>query len=120
MMLSEASSPFCKPDKINKYGKHEANIPCGSRVLTTTQRTDAQQTVVHPKRLLHMPWLDNVDMHLYAKCDENMPFCSRIMTFSLTANGRTLRCRPKGRAVQSQQFMSTVYISHSQDFVSLL
>ena len=34
-------------------------------------------------------WLDNVDVHLFAKCDQNMPCRSRVMSFfSLTGNGR--------------------------------
>ena len=64
--------------KINKYAKPEPDKPWGSKVMTTTQRTDAQQTLVHPKRLLHMPWLENVDMHLYAKCDEKMPLIQEL------------------------------------------
>ena len=29
-------------------------------------------------------WLDNVDMHMYAKVDHNTPCCSRVMSILLT------------------------------------
>ena len=30
-------------------------------------------------------WLDNVDMHAYAKFDQNIPCCSRVMFWSALA-----------------------------------
>ena len=38
-------------------------------LLTTTGRTDARQSLVLQKRLFRQ-WLDNVDMHTYAKFDQ--------------------------------------------------
>ena len=34
-------------------------------------------------------WLGNVDMHMTAKCDQNIACGSRVMNISLTANGWT-------------------------------
>ena len=35
-------------------------------------------------------WLDNVDMHLYAKLDQNISFvCSVMSIYSLTEDGHT-------------------------------
>ena len=34
-------------------------------------------------------WLDNSDMHLYAKFDQNIPCCSRVMSILLADHGRS-------------------------------
>ena len=42
--------------KINKYAKFYHNIPCGSIVISIyNNRTDAQQSLLHQKRLSRMP-----------------------------------------------------------------
>ena len=47
------------------------------------------KTLVHQKGCYIYQWLDNVDMHLYAKCDQNMPCGSRVMSIFTNANERT-------------------------------
>ena len=48
--------------------------------LTTTGRTDAQQTLVHQKSGFAYQWLGIGDMHMYPKCDQNTPCGSRVMS----------------------------------------
>ena len=63
MMLGKASSPFCIPVArqclIDKYTKFESNKPSGSIVIGVFTdlkfSTDAQQSLVHQKRLLCTP-----------------------------------------------------------------
>ena len=49
------------------------------------RHNDAQQTLVHQKGCYICQWLDNVDMHLYAKIDQNISCVSSVMSlYSLT------------------------------------
>ena len=48
-------------------------------------RTDAQQSIVHLKRLLHMP----VAVHTYAKLIKIYHVVQELFAFSLTGSGRT-------------------------------
>ena len=41
----------------------------------------------HTHLLFYMPWLVNVDMHMYARSDQNVLCGSRVMN-TLTANGQ--------------------------------
>ena len=65
------------------YAKFDQNIPSGSRdmsifiKLTTTDWTDAHQSLLHQKCCYASQWLDNVGMHTYAKIDQNIPSGSR-------------------------------------------
>ena len=48
--------------------------------MTTSGWTDAQQTIVNQKCGFACQWLWNLDMHVYAKCDQNISCGSRVMT----------------------------------------
>ena len=94
MMLDKPSSPFYIPwldnIKINYYSNFDPNTPCGSRVmLATTGWTDAHQTLVHQIGGYANHWLGNIDMHMYAKCDQNIPRFMNFFTNCLWADEHT-------------------------------
>ena len=81
--------------KINKFAKYDPNIPCGSTIMRVFFKwlQPAEMILSRPSAIKKVcwytcQWLDNVDTHWYAKCDQNMP-CGSKITLSLTANGRT-------------------------------
>ena len=71
---------------LDNYAIFYTNIPCGSRVMNifTNSQQPAEMMLSKPlsikKGCYTCQWLDNVDMYLYAKCDQNMPCSSKIMS----------------------------------------
>ena len=43
-------------------------------------KNDAKQTLIHPNDTYTCQLLDNVDMHLYAAFDQNIPRGSRVLS----------------------------------------
>ena len=72
-------------------------VPCGSRVLNIFINLPRPAGLMLSKDssigkgCYAFQWLDNVDMHTYAKYDQNLPCGSIVKTFSLTANGQADR-----------------------------
>ena len=64
---------------MNKYAKFDPNIPCCPRVLSSFTNWPQPVEIIHSKPssikngFYTCQWLDNVDIHLYAKCDQIMP-----------------------------------------------
>ena len=60
---------------LHNYAKFDPNIQCGSRVMNifTNSPQPAEMMLSKPssikKGCYTCQWLDNVDMHLYSKCD---------------------------------------------------
>ena len=54
-------------------------------LLTTYGWNDAQKTLDHQKMCYTCQWLDNVDMHLYAKLDQYITCGSRV-TWAFSTN----------------------------------
>ena len=77
---------FVKPDHIR--GKSSVDLvkldfnKVRKRAKIRHRYNQAPHLVVHQKRLLHMVHsgsiMYNVDIHLYAKCDQNIPCGSRV------------------------------------------
>ena len=79
----------------------KSNIPCGLRVVSILLTdynwlNDAQRTLLHHKRLLHLP----VEIHLYTKFDQNVP--CRLRAISIFNN--CLRRTHKVIIMQTQGF----------------
>ena len=99
-MLGEASSPLCIPDqrldnvKMYKYAKFEQNLPFGSRVmsvfkgyeLTTTGRTDAQQSLVPVSHTRGSAMLKCISKQSLIKIYHA---AQELSAFSLTDHGQT-------------------------------
>ena len=90
LMLGKASSPFCilyqwldsvEIDKYPKFGPN--NIPRGSELwafsLTDHTELDLLSKASSLKSCCAFQWLENVDMHMYAQFDHNIPCVSRVM-----------------------------------------
>ena len=56
--------------------------------LTTTGSTHVYLSLVHQKGCYACQWLDIVNMHRYAKFEQNMQCGSNVMSISLTGNGQ--------------------------------
>ena len=46
-----------------------------------SRRTDAPQNYIRLKGCYARQWMNNVGMHTYAKCDENLPSGSEVMSY---------------------------------------
>ena len=82
--------------KINKYAQFDPNILSGSRVMRVFSNwpQPAEMMLCKPLSIKEgcytCQWLDNVDMHFYAKLDQNIPCGSSVIwAFSVTANRLT-------------------------------
>ena len=56
---------------------------------TKTHTISLTESLVHQKRMLRMPVVENVDMHTYTKFDQTVQCFSFVMSISLTFNRRT-------------------------------